>query len=244
MTIKPEICLALDTALEACSVGLAVRSDAGVSLFGRSITLGRGHAEHLMAELAGLLAQAGLGYADLTRLAVTTGPGSFTGLRVGLATARALGLALDIPLIGASTLTALALTAQKQGHVGALACLIDARRDQIYGQIFTLARSQSAAGQPSPDLVTQASALSAAEFARLCHDHSPLALIGSGAALVQNCDELLQGLTVLDAPCPDMQALAHWGLDQPVPALPPGPLYLRGPDAKPQASKAIARRER
>jgi tRNA threonylcarbamoyladenosine biosynthesis protein TsaB len=234
-----EICLALDTALEACSVGLSIREQGETESFGRSIMLGRGHAEHLMSELAALLAEAGLTYKDLDRIAVTIGPGSFTGLRVGLATARALGLALKIPVIGASSLLALALTASKAGHTGSVAALVDARRNQIYGQVFALAANGDA---PSP--LSNASAETAADFAVLCAKQANLLMIGSGVALVRQAanDHGLDDTLGLEATCPNMTALACWALDQPIPQESPAPLYLRGPDAKPQASKAIAHR--
>ena len=237
MSSNTEICLALDTALDACSVGLAVRRGDDVSLANRSLVLKRGHAEHLMDEMGALLADAGLAYGDLTRLAVTLGPGSFTGLRVGLATARGLALALDIPLIGASTLFALALTAKRAGHEGALAVAIDARREQIYGQIFALG---SEASEPQP--LSDARAQCAHAFADLCLNHSHITIIGSGASLVADSDEALQLVAILPPICPDGAALALWALDQTAPDTPPQPLYLRGADAKPQSSKAIARK--
>ncbi|TLP47202.1 tRNA (adenosine(37)-N6)-threonylcarbamoyltransferase complex dimerization subunit type 1 TsaB [Cohaesibacter sp. CAU 1516] len=234
MTQLPEICLALDTALDACSVGLAIREGGKTRLVGRSLVLGRGHAEHLMTELGHLLADADLTYQDLTRLAVTVGPGSFTGLRVGLATARSLALALDIPLVGASTLEALALTAMPETKKP-LAVLVDARRNQVYGQLFAMK-----AHRPHP--LTEAAALSAEDFAALCIDHQVAGLIGSGAALVKEEDRQLAALPIAAATAPDMRELARWALDQPEPRTSPAPLYLRGPDAKPQAAKAIARR--
>ncbi|WP_319533271.1 tRNA (adenosine(37)-N6)-threonylcarbamoyltransferase complex dimerization subunit type 1 TsaB [uncultured Cohaesibacter sp.] len=236
MTDERDICLALDTALEACSVGLAIRDSRSQHDVSKSVVIGRGHAERLMDEIAALLDAEGLGYQDLTRLAVTVGPGSFTGLRVGLATARALALALDVPLVGASTLTALALTAQRRGHQGPLAALIDARRDQIYGEIFELS-----AQSVSPLSLQEASARSAETFATLCVSRPGLAMIGSGAAEVRECETSLEDALIFSPPHPDMAALAVWALDQPAPLSTPSPLYLRAPDAKPQAASTIAR---
>ncbi|WP_319412175.1 tRNA (adenosine(37)-N6)-threonylcarbamoyltransferase complex dimerization subunit type 1 TsaB [uncultured Cohaesibacter sp.] len=234
-----DICLALDTALEACSVGLAIREHDTIRRTGRSLMLGRGHAEHLMGELGLLLQDNGLTYKDLGRIAVTVGPGSFTGLRVGLATARALGLALDIPVIGASSLMALALTAQATGHKGTVGCFIDARRNQIYGQIFALSSEHSA-----PIAQTDASAKAAEVFAGKCKAASDLRLIGNGVSLVVESDmeQELKNIPVVTTTTADMALLAGWALDQPVAATPPSPLYLRGPDAKPQAAKSIAHR--
>lgn len=239
-----EVCLALDTTLEACSVGLAIRASGESAtpppaLHGRSLQLGRGHAEYLMDEMGALLDEQGIGYDQLTRLAVTVGPGSFTGLRVGLATARALALALDIPLIGSSSLHALALTAYADGHRGPLAAVIDARREQVYGQFFSLSESGvTALGEPQ--------ALSAADCAKTALTQGLAKgglFIGSGSALVAACDASLAALPVLHQTAPDMQAFAAWALDAAVRSEPVSPLYLRGPDAKPQASRAIARKE-
>ncbi|WP_316862244.1 tRNA (adenosine(37)-N6)-threonylcarbamoyltransferase complex dimerization subunit type 1 TsaB [uncultured Cohaesibacter sp.] len=238
MKKNSEICLALDTALEACSVALAIRDKDELLTFGRSLALGRGHAEHLMNELETLLDEAEIGYDQLDRIAVTIGPGSFTGLRVGLATARALGLALDIPVIGASSLLALALSAWKEGHRGTVASFIDARRGQIYGQFFSLADERSGI-----ESLSEACAKSADAFAQDCLDATQLRLIGSGSELVLGSEKAgpLAQQQIIMTRYPDMEQLAVWALDQTAPLRPPSPLYLRDPDAKPQASKAIAR---
>jgi tRNA threonylcarbamoyladenosine biosynthesis protein TsaB len=94
--------------------------------------LAKGHAEILFDRLATLLERNNTAYADLTRIAVTTGPGSFTGLRIGLSAARGLGLALDIPVVGVPTLLALSLSAAGQSSV-----YVDARRGEAYVQNFT-----------------------------------------------------------------------------------------------------------
>ncbi len=95
--------------------------------------LARGHAELIFGEIARLLQRNGLSYADLDRLAVTTGPGSFTGLRIGLSAARGLALALKIPAIGVPTLMAMSLGVENGPH----AVLVDARRGEAYFQLFT-----------------------------------------------------------------------------------------------------------
>ncbi len=92
-----------------------------------------GQAERLFPALASLLARAGAGYADLSRIAVSTGPGSFTGLRIGLSAARGLGLALGLPVLGIPSLLALSLA----GPDAPVAVLLDARRDEAYLQLFS-----------------------------------------------------------------------------------------------------------
>jgi tRNA threonylcarbamoyladenosine biosynthesis protein TsaB len=93
----------------------------------------QGQAERIFPAIAELLGRNGLTYADLTRIAVTTGPGSFTGLRIGLSAARGLGLALDIPVIGVPSLLAISLATPKDK---AAAVLLDARRGEAYVQVF------------------------------------------------------------------------------------------------------------
>ncbi|MEO6396216.1 MAG: tRNA (adenosine(37)-N6)-threonylcarbamoyltransferase complex dimerization subunit type 1 TsaB [Devosia sp.] len=92
-----------------------------------------GQAERIFPAIAELLARAGVTYADLTRIAVTTGPGSFTGLRIGLSAARGLGLALGIPVVGIGSLQAISLSAPSRTP---LAVLLDARRNESYFERF------------------------------------------------------------------------------------------------------------
>lgn len=92
-----------------------------------------GQAERLFPAIAELLATAGVAYAGLGRIAVTTGPGSFTGVRIGLSAARGLGLALGVPVIGVPSLLAISLGAA----CGPLTVLLDARRDEAWVQSFS-----------------------------------------------------------------------------------------------------------
>jgi len=138
------VTLAIDTAAPRLQLAL-LRADGETDI---SVDdLAQGHAELLFARLEALLERNGLGYADLGRLAVTTGPGSFTGLRIGLSAARGLGLALDIPVIGVPSLLAISLS----GLAGQpVAVLVDARRDEAYFQRFAAPGVPSQSAQLLP----------------------------------------------------------------------------------------------
>jgi tRNA threonylcarbamoyladenosine biosynthesis protein TsaB len=142
------VTLAIDTAAPRLQLGLAL-ADGSVDVLVEDIA--KGHAEILFDRLADLLARNGLGYEDLERVAVTTGPGSFTGLRIGLSAARGLGVARKIPVLGIPSLLAVSLSAT----AGPVAVLIDARRDEAYFEIF-----------PAPGLVGEGPVLVPMETAR------------------------------------------------------------------------------
>lgn len=121
--------LAIDTAAPRLQLALLL-ADGRVDISIDDIATG--HAELLFERIATLLARNGVSYADLGRIAVTAGPGSFTGLRIGLSAARGIGLARGVPVVGVPSLLALSLTASGPADV-----LIDARRDEAYFQSFT-----------------------------------------------------------------------------------------------------------
>lgn len=125
--------LAFDTAAAACAV--AVLDEARV--VERRQPMARGHAEALLPLILDVLGEAGLSFADLDLLAVTVGPGAFTGLRVGLAAARGLRLASGLPCLGVPTLEALAATARRQAAPAApLLAVLDTGRGDVYAQRF------------------------------------------------------------------------------------------------------------
>jgi tRNA threonylcarbamoyladenosine biosynthesis protein TsaB len=123
------VLLAIDTA--APRLQLAVLRD-GDRVETLSEDMATGQAERLFPAIDELFSRAAVAYADLTRITVTTGPGSFTGLRIGLSAARGLGLARDIPVLGIPSLAALSLAV-----AGPSAVLLDAKRGEAYVQIFT-----------------------------------------------------------------------------------------------------------
>src|SRR4030081_1638177 len=127
--------LAIDTALEACSAAV-FDSDRGGITASESVAMARGHAEAVMPLLARVMDVAEIEFAHLDRIAVTTGPGSFTGLRVGIAAARGIALAAGKPAVGLSTLSAFAAPQMSAGDRAPVVAAIDARHDNIYLQVF------------------------------------------------------------------------------------------------------------
>jgi tRNA threonylcarbamoyl adenosine modification protein YeaZ len=219
--------LAIDTALEACSVGV-LGGEREVLV---SQTIGRGHAERLMGMIEAAMAEAGLAVAGLDRIAVIVGPGSFTGLRVGIAAARGLALVTGAPAVGIGTLAVHAETARHEiGDVPILAVLA-AGRGEIYGQSF--------AADGTPESPPEAAAPET--FARRLRANTLLA--GSGApALAALLGDEARARTVHERSAPDLASLCRLALVAPLPREAPRPLYLRPPDAKPQAAARIARR--
>lgn len=210
------IVLALDTALGACSAAVV---DADRTAAVRSEPMTRGHQERLAPLVAEVMAEAGLGFGRLDRVAVTRGPGSFTGLRVGLAFARTLALALDVPCLGAGTLEALAL-----GTEGRAAAVVPAPQERLYVQRFQDGR---------PIAPPELAALEAVDLAGV------RLIVGPGA---ERLHALASWIAVELRPWPDPVALARWALAAPEPAGPPDPLYLRPPDARTLVERGLAER--
>jgi tRNA threonylcarbamoyladenosine biosynthesis protein TsaB len=231
--------LAFDTCLNACSaavgVGVGGRS---ARVVGRFEPMATGHAERLVAMISDVLADAGLPLTAIDHLAVTVGPGTFTGTRIGVACARALLLARPIPV---TPLTSLAVMARQaallEPRAHDICVAVDVRRDEVYAQVFDpLGRT----ARSSPMLLTtaQAAGLSpeagldyvgsaAGRIVALCHNSrgiaaEPLSLLGNllpdardAIALVSRNQQGDRALT---------------------------PMYLRPPDAKPSAEAALQRK--
>ncbi len=210
--------LVIDTCLGACQVALA---SGGRMIAARSEAMMRGHQERLAPMTAEVLSEAGLAFSAIERIAVTVGPGSFTGLRVGLAFAKGLRLATGAALVGIGTLEGLAASAPRRARVAAV---IDARRAQVYLQVFEAARPLMA-----PDALTLAGA--AARLAELAPDGDILA-IGPGAGLMA---DILGAGRVREIAAPDIEALVRLA-EAAAPRSDVRPLYLRAPDAKLAAS--------
>jgi tRNA threonylcarbamoyladenosine biosynthesis protein TsaB len=203
------IVLGLDTCLGACAA--AVLRD-GAVLAARSEPMTRGHQERLAPLVQEVMGEAGLDFSALGRVGVTVGPGSFTGLRVGLAFAKGLGAALDIPVCGVGALAALAAPVS-----GSVIAVIDAKRGQVYLQAFADQAPVSA-----PDVLPVETAF--ARVAELAAAGAPI-LVGPGAALLAPA---APGARVIETQAADPAAVARLALAGGAPR----PLYLRAPDAR------------
>src|ERR1043166_3265793 len=127
--------LAIDTALDACAAAV-LDTSAGV-VAQESQAMKRGHAEALMPLIARVMKASGVACPALDRIAVTPGPGSFTGLRVGLSAARGIALAADKPVVGVTTLTAYSAPHVSEHGEHPIIAAIDARHDHVYLQVVT-----------------------------------------------------------------------------------------------------------
>jgi tRNA threonylcarbamoyladenosine biosynthesis protein TsaB len=224
--------LAIDTALGACSVCVAEAGEA-LPLALESTEMATGHAEALMPMIERVMAQVEGGFSSLERVAVSIGPGSFTGLRIGIAAARAIGLAANIPVLGVSTLSAYAAPLINAEESGIIAVGIDARHGAVFFQAFT------AAGRT----IVLPRVISLKEAGRAIGS-GPVKLAGSGAAALA-VEAMALGLKASIAdmrPAPDILWVAKLGLSATPASAPAKPLYLRPPTATPQESKAVMRR--
>src|SRR5450631_1708854 len=175
--------LAIDTALDACAAGV-LDTDAGRLIAQESLPMKRGHAEALMPLIARVIKQSGIAFAALDRIAVTTGPGSFTGLRVGLSAARGIALAADKPVVGLTTLAAYAAPVVSEAAEQPVISAIDARHDHVYFQVV----SGNGSSLVRPHLAPIEEALGAARF--------------GAAHLVGNAARILADRWPADAPPP------------------------------------------
>lgn len=217
--------MVIDTALGACAAGVFEgEDDVPLRPLGvRVEVMAKGHQERLGGLARDAAADAG-GFDGIERIGVTVGPGSFTGLRVGLAFALGLGAALDRPVVGISTLDALAASVA-QGDQGLVAAVIDARRGQIYARLF---RDGVALGE------AEALPLETARDRILAEaDAMTPVLVGSGAAVLADAFPELAQAVLHPLPAPSPEALAALTMAADPATSPPQPLYLRAPDATP-----------
>ena len=224
--------LAIDTALEACSAAVLDTANAAAAVQ-ESLPMVRGHAEALIPLIGRVLDRAQLTFTDIDRIAVTTGPGSFTGLRVGISAARGISLATGKPAVGLSTLAAYAAPLIAAKEATAVVAAVDARHDHVYMQVF-------AAGGRT---MVSARLVHMREALRFAATGSPR-LVGTGAKLLAAAwPPAERPPTSVDAlSAPDIKWVARLGRAAEPTGEPPKPFYLRAPDAQPQNAAQLARR--
>jgi tRNA threonylcarbamoyladenosine biosynthesis protein TsaB len=215
--------LALDTALDRTAVAV---TDGGRLAVSRAVTMDRGAAERLFPLIEEVLAEAGVSIGEIDRIAVTVGPGSFTGIRIALAAARGLGLATGRPVVGIGTLEALAASTPEPPD-GPVLAAIDARRGEVYAALVA----------PGGAMIEAPFAADADAVLDRLGDRARM-IVGSGAPLLSHAAAVAGRVMPPAFPLagPDPLVLARLGAAAIPDERPPVPLYLRAPDAKPQAA--------
>lgn len=224
--------LAIDTALGACAAAVLDTAYGGI-LASESQPMVRGHAEALIPLVARVMQQSKMAFHDLDRIAVTTGPGSFTGLRVGLSAARGFGVATGLPVVGLSTLAVYAAPHLAADSRVPVVAAIDARHRHVYLQVF----GPGGRTVIAPRLAPLEEAIRAASEA-------PSRLVGSAARAVADGLHKLAPVppTVDPRDAPDIAWVAQIGAVTSEEKSPPRPFYLRAPDAQPQNAAQLPRR--
>jgi len=223
--------LAIDTALDACSAAVL---DTQVVSASETKVMTRGHAEALMPLIARVMDRAAVEFKELDRVAVTTGPGSFTGLRVGIAAARGIALATGKPAVGLTTLAAFAAPHIATDDARPVVAAIDARHDHVYLQVF--------GGGGRTLIAPKIAPLREAVRAALA---GPARVVGSAAELIAAAWPKGEPPPALvdQRGAPDIAWIARLGGAAATDSNePPKPLYLRAPDAKPQDAARLPRR--
>jgi tRNA threonylcarbamoyladenosine biosynthesis protein TsaB len=220
---EPMLILAIDTALDACSVGI-LDTEAAKLVAQESVAMKRGHAEALMPMIGRVMKRSGIPFAGLDRIAVTTGPGSFTGLRVGLSAARGIALAANKRVVGLTTLAAYAAPVVSEDAAHPVISAIDARHGQVYFQVV----SGDGGSLMSPRVGPVEEALGASQFG------AP-SLVGNAAAILADRwpVDAPAPVRIDSQPAPDIAWVAWLGAAVDPDTAQARPFYLRAPDAKP-----------
>lgn len=214
-------CLAFDTSAGVCAVAVSIDDAIAAQ---QVVPMARGHTEALIPLLQDVVGEAGLAFEGLDLIGVTVGPGAFTGIRIGLATARGLALAAAVPVAGVTSLLALAasLPAATRGDRHVLA-LIDTKRGDVYAQLF--APDMSAVAPPAVAAAGDLAAILGARAAVVVGDASDDLV----APLLTGRDVSRSDVRTIDPGALARLAVEHWTDRR---ALPPDPIYLRPPEAK------------
>ncbi len=226
--------LAFDTCYDACSVaaGRGLRSLApSIALAFEPMTTG--HAERLFPMIETVMAEAGLAFSSLNRIAVTLGPGTFTGTRIAVSAARALSLATGAPLVPLTSLTLMAMNPAIPSAQGrSIVIATDARRDEVYLQCFDRHTLRPLAPAAAVSLSHAAAAVGP----------GPVVIAGSGAIRIAEaaCAAGIDAEAILPELLPDAIDMLFAAIKLPI-ATKVEPLYLRPPDAKPPPAALLAR---
>lgn len=223
--------LAIDTSLGGCSACVLQRG-ANTAIARETMLIEKGHAEELIPLLDRVMARVEGGFKSLDRVAVTVGPGSFTGMRVGLSAARAAGVALGIPVIGVSTLSAYLAPMMREEAGRVVVAAIDARHKHIYVQALVHGGRALIGPKIAPvrEIVRELGS-------------AAITLSGSGApVLAAELWSVGLDVRIQDAsPSPDILWVARLGIASDPMHSPANPLYLKAPDAKPQQNGRLIR---
>lgn len=225
--------LAIDTALAACSAAV-FDSEIDRLVGGESLPMQRGHAEALMPLIVRVMDRAELEFADVDRVAVTVGPGSFTGLRVGIAAARAIALAASKEAVGVSTLAAYAAPSIADDFAETVLAAIDARHGHLYMQVFGgLDHGLRAGGHV--DYATARTVIEETE--------GEVHLAGSAVDILsqQWPKGRREPIIARSGPAPEIEWVARLGVAANLATAPARPLYLRAPDARSQDAARLPR---
>ena len=213
--MSEEQILAIDTALFGCNAGVR-RADGEV--FTAAQAMARGQAEALVPMVQGVMSEAGVAFEALSAVATTIGPGAFTGLRIGLSTARSFGLALDIPVIGLTTFEVLAHQYEEKNPC---AVIIETKRDDFYVQVFGADKTP----------LSEPQALPGEAVAALLASYKDAVLIGDAVerfvketGVMHMCDKSV------NAPDPAVMLILARKALKSGSVTAPEPLYLRGAD--------------
>jgi tRNA threonylcarbamoyl adenosine modification protein YeaZ/ribosomal-protein-alanine acetyltransferase len=212
---KPNIVLALDTSQAACSA-CVYDSAHSIILAEECEIMDRGHAEALPPMVARLMAQAGVAYADLNRIAVTTGPGTFTGIRIGLSFASALGLSLGCEVVGVNSL---------------LACQVAVNETKL--PVFV---AQNAGNSGFIHFMNLDTSINIELFNNVQLPQEPCVVIGTAAAALVAASGRTDLILMPNYDVPKATGFAPYAAQLPAPQHMPAPLYLREADAKPQTA--------
>ncbi|WP_019171871.1 tRNA (adenosine(37)-N6)-threonylcarbamoyltransferase complex dimerization subunit type 1 TsaB [Pseudaminobacter salicylatoxidans] len=220
--------IAIDCSARLCAASV-YDADAGRELGREVLDLGKGHAEHLMGVIDAAMQAAGLGFSGLDAVAVSVGPGSFTGVRVAVSAARGLALALDIPAIGVNTLEALATEARALYEPRTVLAALDGGRGDLQAAVYD--NAGMALFEPAVIQLDKAILLSTEYDA---------ALAGTAARMIAEAIGDEAGPVGPVAATADIGTFARLAVDRQAGER-PKPLYLREPDAKPQAGFILPR---